>query len=299
MLLGAHMSVAGGVFNAPVRGKSVGCDTIQIFVKNANRWVGKVMTDEDVEKFQEARKESGIDPIFAHNAYLINLASPDDALYKRSMDGMLDELERSERLKLPFIVIHPGAHVGSGEEAGLKRIAAALNALFEKTKGYKVKIALETTAGQKSSLGHRFEQIAALLEAIRDKKRVCVCFDTCHSFAAGYDIRTKKTYEATFAEFDRVIGLKWISAFHLNDAMKELGSRVDRHTHIGEGHIGVSGFRLLMNDERFAEVPMVLETPKGPEMAEDVKNLKVLRGLIKKKPGSTAASRGKRKDDRK
>jgi len=283
MLLGAHMSIAGGVFNAPLRGKSIGCDTIQIFVKNANQWFGKEITDEEVEKFSEAKKETGIDPIFSHNSYLINLASPDDALYEKSTSSMLDELERSERLRLPFIVMHPGAHVGSGEEAGLKRIAAAINTLFQKTKGYKVKIALETTAGQKSSLGCKFEHMAFLIEAIKDRKRVCVCYDTCHTFAAGYDLRTKKAYEATFAEFDKVVGLERISAFHLNDSVDELGSRIDRHAHIGQGRIGLEGFRLLLNDGRFAKTPMILETPKGPDMAEDVTNLKVLRGLVKKR----------------
>jgi len=277
------MSIAGGVFNAPLRGKSIGCDTIQMFVKNANRWVGKVLSDEEADQFREAKKDTGIDPIFSHNSYLINLASPDDALYKKSMDAMLDELERSERLRLPFIVIHPGAHVGSGEEAGLKRIAAALNTLFKKTKGYTVAIALETTAGQKSNLGYRFEHLAALIEAIGDRKRVWVCYDTCHTFAAGYDLRTKKAYEATVREFDKVVGLKRIGAFHLNDSVNDLGSRIDRHAHIGQGYIGLDGFRLLMNDERFVSIPMVLETPKGPDMAEDIMNLTALRGLTKKR----------------
>lgn len=283
MPLGAHMSIAGGVFNAPVRGKSVGCDTIQIFVKNANRWVGKVITDEEVEQFRQAREETGIDPVFSHNSYLINLASPDDALYQKSIGAMLDELERSERLGLPFLVIHPGAHVGSGEDAGLKRIASGINTLLQKTKGYEVKVALETTAGMKSSLGCKFEHLATLIEAIKDKNRVCVCYDTCHTFAAGYDLRTKKAYEATFKEFDKVVGLNRLCAFHLNDSVKELGSNIDRHAHIGQGYIGESGFRLLMNDDRFEKIPMVLETPKGPDMKEDVMNLKVLRGLIKKK----------------
>lgn len=283
MLLGAHMSIAGGVFNAPTRGKSIGCDTIQIFVKNANQWVGKPISDEEAEKFYETKKETGIDPIFSHNSYLINLASPDDALYEKSLNAMLDELDRSEKLKLPFLVIHPGSHVGSGEGAGLKRIAEALNILLAKTKGYKVKIALETTAGQKSNLGHKFEHLAYLIKAVKDKKRVCVCYDTCHTFAAGYDLRTKKAYDATFNEFDGLVGLARICAFHLNDSVKELGSNIDRHAHIGQGHIGEEGFRLLVNDERFANIPMVLETPKGPDMAEDVMNLKVLRGLTQKK----------------
>jgi deoxyribonuclease-4 len=283
MLLGAHMSIAGGVFNAPVRGKSIGCDTIQIFVKNANQWVGKVITDGEVKQFRQAKEETGIDPIFSHNSYLINLASPDDALYRKSLDAMLDELERSEKLGLPFLVMHPGAHVGSGEEAGLRRIASGINELFQRTKGYKVKIALETTAGMKSNLGYKFEHLAALIQAIKDRKRVCVCYDTCHTFAAGYDLRTKKAYDATFKEFDKVVGLDRLCAFHLNDSVKELGSNMDRHAHIGQGHIGESGFRLLMNDDRFAEIPMVLETPKGPDMAEDVMNLSVLRAFIRKK----------------
>jgi deoxyribonuclease-4 len=277
------MSIAGGAFNAPTRGKSAGCDTIQIFVKNANQWVGKPISDEDAEKFQETKKETGIDPVFSHNSYLINLASPDDALYEKSANAMLDELERSEKLKLPFLVIHPGSHVGSGEEAGLKRIAEALNSLLAKTKGYRVKIALETTAGQKSNLGSKFEHLSYLIDAVKDKKRLCVCYDTCHTFAAGYDLRTKKAYEATFKEFDSVVGLDRLCAFHLNDAVKELGSNIDRHAHIGQGHIGEEGFRLLLNDERFENIPMVLETPKGPDMAEDVMNLKVLRGLIRQK----------------
>jgi len=283
MLLGAHMSIAGGVFNAPLRGKSIRCDTIQIFVKNANRWVGKVITNEDAEKFRQAKSDTGIDPIFSHNSYLINLGSPDDALYQKSVDAMLDELERSEKLNLPFIVMHSGSHVGSGEVAGLKRIAAAINILFQKTKGYKVKIALETTAGQKSNLGYTFEHLAAVIAGIKVKSRICVCYDTCHTFAAGYDLRTKKAYAATFAEFDKLVGLDRLSAFHLNDSVNELGSRIDRHAHIGQGHIGRSGFRLLLNDERFAAIPMVLETPKDPEMANDIMNLKVLRSLIKKR----------------
>jgi deoxyribonuclease-4 len=276
------MSIAGGVFNAPLLGKSIGCDTVQIFVKNANRWVGKAISEEEAEKFREAKKETGIDPIFSHNSYLINLGSPDDALYEKSVDAMRDELERSEKLNLPFIVMHPGAHVGSGEKAGLKRIATGINTLFGKTKGYKVGIALETTAGQKSNLGYRFEHLAALIEDIKDKKRISVCYDTCHTFAAGYDLRTKKAYEATLAEFDRVVGLSRISAFHLNDSVNEAGSHIDRHAHIGQGRIGLGGFRLLLNDERFANIPMVLETPKDPEMANDIMNLKVLRGLIRK-----------------
>ncbi len=283
MLLGAHMSIAGGVFNAPVRGHSVGCDTIQIFVKNANRWLGKVITDEEVAQFRQAKRETGIEPVFSHNSYLINLASPDDALYEKSIGAMLDEMERSERLGLPFLVMHPGAHVGSGEQAGLRRISHALNVLLQRTKDYRVKIAVETTAGMRSNLGYTFEQLAYLIGAVRQKKRVCVCYDTCHTFAAGYDLRTKKAYETTFREFEKVVGLNRLCAFHLNDSVGELGSRLDRHAHIGQGYIGESGFRLLMNDDRFEKIPMVLETPKGPDMAEDVINLKLLRTLRKNK----------------
>jgi len=281
-VLGAHMSIAGGLYNAPRRGKSIACDTIQLFTKSSNRWKAKPLTEDDRNKFLQCLKETGIEPAFAHNSYLINLASPDAGLARKSFQSMREELDRAEFLKMPFIVIHPGAHTGDGEQKGLRRIANSLKKLIEQTLGYKAGIALETTAGQGTSLGSSFEQLAWLIEEV-GSERIVVCYDTCHTFAAGYDIRTKSAYTETFEKFDDIIGLKKLAAFHINDSLKELGSRIDRHQHIGKGHIGLAGFKNLLNDPRFAGIPMVLETPKGPEMAEDVENLKVLRDLIKKK----------------
>ena len=281
-MLGAHMSIAGGVFNAPLRGKTVGCNTIQLFTKNSNQWKAKPITEDDRRQFLENLNETGINPAFTHNSYLINLGSPDDELASKSYKSMWEELDRTEFLEMPLIVIHPGSHTGSGEQEGLKRIAGSLKKLLRETGGYKVKIALETTAGQGTSLGCCFEHLAWLLDKI-GSDRVVVCYDTCHTFAAGYDIRTKSACKETFDKFDQIIGLKKLAAFHLNDSLKEFGSRIDRHQHIGKGHIGLAGFRNLLNDPRFDAVPMVLETPKGPEMKEDLENLKTLRSLIKKK----------------
>jgi deoxyribonuclease-4 len=219
----------------------------------------------------------------AHNSYLINLASPDNDLYKKSIDAMLIEIERAEALGLPYIIMHPGAHVGSGDDTGLARIADSLNLLFERTKGYRVSLLLETTAGQGTVLGHRFEHIAEIIDKINYSKRVGVCLDTCHSYVAGYDI--KKRYDAVFNEFDKIIGLKRLKAFHLNDTLKVLGSRVDRHWHIGKGKLGLETFERLLRDERFKELPMILETPKGMDEDGndmDVVNLGILRKLRRK-----------------
>ncbi len=282
MLLGAHMSISGGIFNAPIRGESIGCDTIQIFTKNANQWKAKTLTDDEIKKFQDEKKRTGIHPIFGHDGYLINIAAPSGETYAKSMVSLLEEVERAERLSLPYLVMHPGSHLGSGEEEGLKKIASSINEIHKKTKGYKVKITVETTAGQGSNLGYRFEQIARIMDMVKESERLAVCYDTCHTFAAGYDIRDKKAYKKTFDEFDEVIGLDRLAVFHLNDSKRELASRIDRHEHIGKGCIGLEAFRILLNDKRFAKIPMVLETPKGPDMAEDIENLEVLRSLIKK-----------------
>lgn len=281
LLIGAHMSISGGVFNAILTGEELGCTTIQIFTKNNNQWKAKELSQAEVDEFFQNQKRTKISPIVGHNGYLINLASPKDDIFARSMQSMLVEFQRAERLGLPYLVMHPGSHLATGEKQGLKKIAGAINWLHQKTKGYKVKICLETTAGQGSTLGHKFEQLAEIIEMVKENQRVGVCYDTCHTFAAGYDIRTKKAYQNTFREFDRVIGLSRLKAMHLNDAMKDLGSRVDRHTHIGEGKIGMEGFRLLMNDKRWKKIPKILETPKEGGTAKDIKNLSVLRGLAK------------------
>lgn len=280
MLLGAHMSIAGGVDKSLALGKKVGCDTIQIFTKSSNQWKAKPLSDEVVDSFHKERKETGIDLVVAHDSYLINLASPDNALWKKSIDAFLVEMERCERLGIPYLNTHPGSHMGGGEKEGLKRISRAIDIIHSKTKGYKTSIALETTAGQGTNLGYRFEQLAEIIRLTKRSQLLSVCFDTCHSFAAGYELRDKKNFNKTFAEFDRVIGLKRLKLFHLNDSLKSLGSRVDRHQHIGQGEMGLEPFRLLLNDPRFKKVPMYLETPKGPNYQEDVKNLKTLRDLV-------------------
>jgi deoxyribonuclease-4 len=279
-LLGAHMSIAGGVGNALLDGKKVDCDAIQIFTKSSRQWAAKPYTKEEIEQFEINRKETGIATIIAHDSYLLNLGSPETALRNRSVAAFIDELERCETLGVSNLVAHPGSHVGAGEAEGIKTIAKSLDEVHTACPGYNVKITLEITAGQGSNLGYRFEQIGAIIDATKQSERLRVCFDTEHAFAAGYDIRTKDGYERTFTEFDEAIGIKLLAAFHLNDSKKEFNSRVDRHEHIGKGFIGVEAFRLLMNDTRFWGLPMCLETPKGPELKEDRENLALLRSLL-------------------
>jgi deoxyribonuclease-4 len=281
-LLGAHMSIAGGVDKSLLLGKTINCDAIQIFTKSSRQWAAKPYTKEEIELFEINRKETGIVTVIAHDSYLLNLGSPDRALRKRSIAAFIDELERCEILGVSNLVAHPGSHVGTGEDEGIKTIARSLNEVHTACPGYKVKVTLEITAGQGSNLGYRFEQIARIVDATKESDRLRVCFDTEHAFAAGYDIRTKEGYERTFMEFDEQIGIERLAAFHLNDSKKEFNSRVDRHEHIGKGHIGVEAFRLLLNDKRFWGLPMCLETPKGPDLAEDHENLTLLKSLIGK-----------------
>jgi deoxyribonuclease-4 len=280
LLLGAHESIAGGVENALTRGQEVGCDTIQIFVKTPNRWASKPIADENAVAFQEAVAQTGIWPVFAHGLYLVNLATPDDTLWHKSLAALTDDLERCEQLGLPGLVIHPGSHMGSGEEAGLARIVAALDEVHKRLPGAGVQVWLEVTAGQGDHLGYTFDQIRVMLEGVREPQRLGVCFDTAHAFAAGHELRTRDGYEATWSEFDERLGLDRLQAIHLNDSKKELGSRVDRHEHIGQGLLGLEPFRFLLNDPRFRGIPMTLETDKGPDLAEDKKNLEVLRSLV-------------------
>jgi deoxyribonuclease-4 len=281
-LLGAHMSIAGGVDKSLLLGKTVDCAAIQIFTKSSRQWAAKPYTKEEIELFEFNRKETGIKTVIAHDSYLLNLGSPDLALRKRSITAFIDELERCQILGVSNLVAHPGSHVGAGEDEGIKTIARSLDEVHTACPGYNVKVTLEITAGQGSNLGYRFEQIAYIIDATKESDRLRVCFDTEHAFAAGYDIRTKEGYERTFAEFNETIGLDVLAAFHLNDSKREFNSRVDRHEHIGKGHIGVEAFRFLVNDKRFWGLPMCLETPKGPELAEDRENLNLLRSLISK-----------------
>lgn len=279
-LLGAHMSIAGGVGNAFIEGKKVDCEAIQIFTKSSRQWASKPYTKEEIEQFHINRKETGIGAVIAHDSYLLNMGSPDAALRQRSVAAFVDELERCEVLQVTNLIAHPGAHVGAGELDGIKTIAKSLDEVHRACPGYRTRITLEITAGQGSNLGYRFEQIGNMIDATKENDRLRVCFDTEHAFAAGYDLRTKEGYERTFSEFDEVIGIDRLAAFHLNDSKKEFNSRVDRHEHIGKGFIGVEAFRLLMNDRRFWGLPMCLETPKGPDLKEDRENLELLRSLI-------------------
>jgi deoxyribonuclease IV len=279
LLAGAHMSIAGGMHRAFERGLKAGCRTIQVFLKNSNQWKAKPLTEQDRELFRDAQKQSGIRPVMAHDSYLINLASPDKSLWKKSIDAFIEEMERANFLGIPYLIMHPGAHVGAGVEAGIARISDALKRALEIVEP-PVAVLLENTAGQGSSIGCSFEHLAAIIEKIPDSNRVGVCLDTCHLFAAGYDIRTEKGYETTMRDFDRLVGVRKIRAFHVNDSKKDLGSHVDRHAHIGEGCIGLEGFRRLINDRRFARIPKILETPKGPDLAEDIMNLTILKKLL-------------------
>ncbi len=282
MLLGAHMSISGGVDKSLPMGKKVGCDTIQIFTKSSNQWKAKPLGEEEIAHFIKNKTETGIDLVVAHDSYLINLGSPDDTLWRKSVDAFIIEMERCEKLNIPYLNTHPGSHMGAGEKEGLKRIAKAIDIIHSKTKGFKTRIALEITAGQGTNLGYTFDQIAQIMKIAKHGDLLCVCFDTCHAFAAGYELRNRKSFKKTFEDFDRIIGLDRLKVFHLNDSLKGLGSRVDRHQHIGEGELGLEAFRLLLNDRRLNNIPMYLETPKGPDCREDMKNLKILRSLIKK-----------------
>ncbi len=283
MLLGAHMSIAGGVYNAPLHGEKATCDVVQIFTKNNNQWRAKTLSDGEVERFFEEQKKTGVKVVCAHDSYLINLASPDETIFDKSFEAFKIELERCEVLKVPNLVMHPGSHVGSGEEAGINRIAGAFNRIFEQLPDNKTTVCLETTAGQGTNLGYTFEQLAAIIERVEDKNRMGVCLDTCHVFAAGYPMQEEKDFKAMVRDFNKIIGLKRLQVVHMNDSKKPLGSKVDRHEHIGKGELGLEPFRHLLNDRRFNRVPKILETPKGPDLKEDIENLRVLRSLIEEK----------------
>lgn len=279
--LGAHQSIAGGTPLAVERGLSTGCRTVQIFVKNNSRWVGKEIRDDEAGTFRRAVRKAALAHVAAHTSYLINLASPFRALRRQSIGSLVDEVVRCQRLGIRDLVLHPGSHGGEGEATGIARIAASLDEVFRRTGGARVRILLETAAGQGSAVGHRFEHLRDLLGAVRESARVGVCFDTCHVHAAGYDLVSAEGYEATIADLRRTVGLSRLRAIHVNDSKNPRGARVDRHEHIGRGAIGRPGFRNLMADPRLARIPKFLETPKDDSLDWDRRNLAALRELAR------------------
>jgi deoxyribonuclease IV len=286
-ILGAHQSIAGGYYRAAELARQCGCDCVQLFSKNNNQWRAKELTDDDATRFQTALHEAKLAHPLVHDSYLINLAAPDEGLWQRSVEAYAIELRRAARLRIPYVVTHPGSFTTSSEEAGLARIVKALDEVHGQTRGLAAKTLLENTAGQGSNLGWRFEHLAAILDGVKDPERLGVCIDTCHLFAAGYPISTTKDYKATMRKLDRIVGLKLVKAVHLNDSKREFGSRVDRHEHIGQGKIGLDAFRMLLNDPRFQQTPMYLETPKEEDgynqgLKLDAMNLATLRRLVEK-----------------
>ena len=280
ILLGAHMSIGGGVHRAIERARSINCTAMQIFVKNNMQWFARPLQREEISAFLDHAQRAELHFAFAHANYLINLAATNPQFHANSLRALSEELVRADQLELPFLVLHPGAHLGAGEEAGLARIVESIDRVFAGLPKIKTRIALETTAGQGSCLGHRFEHLARIIANVREPERLCVCLDTAHVFAAGYELATEKLTKRMFAEFDRIVGLERLVALHLNDSKTARGSRVDRHEHIGKGQIGLEAFRFIIRDRRFRKIPKVLETPKGKELKEDVENMQTLRSLL-------------------
>jgi len=278
MILGAHVSIAGGVQNAPLNAQKIGCDAIQMFAKNQTQWKAKPYTEENISGFKANYKATGLKGVVIHDSYLINLCATDNNKLRMSVDAFVDELERAESLGVLYVVTHPGSHLGKGEDYGIAKIAESLDEIHERCAGFKVMTLLETTAGQGTNLGYKFEHLAGMRDKVKEKHRVGICIDTCHMYSAGYDIKAKEGYGDTWKQFGDVIGLENLKAAHLNDSKKDFGSRVDRHEELGEGTLGLDPFRWLVNDERFADLPGLLETPG--ELEDFKRNLQRLRSLI-------------------
>jgi deoxyribonuclease-4 len=277
------MSISGGLHRAVERAGQVEATALQLFVKSSRQWNAKPLEDTAIRRFRGELARSGLGPFtLAHASYLINLASPDDSVWRRSIRGFRAELERCDQLSIPYLVVHPGAHVGSGERAGLSRVVRALDRVLDDGARGEVVVLLETTAGQGSNLGYRFEQLGWILDRTGSRERLGLCLDTCHVVAAGYALDSSPAFEKTLAELEHYVGLSRLKAVHLNDSKFGLGSRKDRHEHIGRGSVGLAGCRRLLSDPRTRELPMVLETPKGQDLAEDRQNLATLRGLIRR-----------------
>ncbi|MCB1126515.1 MAG: deoxyribonuclease IV [Verrucomicrobiae bacterium] len=280
MKLGAHMPTKGGVWRALERGAELGCEVVQLFVKNNMQWFGRPYQPMDLASYANALAGASFSAVFAHAGYLINLAAPPSANRDKSLKSLTQELHLAATLGLPFVVLHPGAHLGSGDENGIRQVIAGLDEVLAATRNLPVRIALENTAGQGTCLGHRIAHLAAILDGVRSAHRLGVCLDTAHFFEAGYDLRAPAGWDAAIDEVDRRIGVNQVLAIHLNDSKTELGSRVDRHAGIGQGHLGTEAFRAIVNDARFADTPGCLETPKSEDLHEDVENLALLRSLM-------------------
>jgi len=286
--IGCHISIAGGIDNSVVRAVESGCNTMQIFSKNASTWREKILKKDEVENFRENLKNSNINPVFIHTSYLVNLASPSDELYFKSINAFIEEMKRADLLlPVPYLIIHPGAHTGAGEEYGIQRIIRALNIILEKSADLNLKtmILLEDTAGSGTHLGYTFYQLKRMVEEAKDRDRIGICFDTCHAFAAGYDLSHQEGVEQTLEEINKCLGLEQLKVIHLNDSKFPLGSRKDRHMHIGKGYIGLEGFRVLVNHKYLKELPFILETPKNDEK-DDLKNIDLVKSLIAPGDGS-------------
>lgn len=288
MNIGCHVSIAGGIDNSVVRAEELGCNTMQIFSKNASTWREKILKEDEVESFRGNLKNSNINPVFIHTSYLINLASPSDELYFKSINAFLEEMKRADLLLPdPYLIIHPGAHTGAGEEYGIQRIIRALNIILEKSadSNLKTMILLEDTAGSGTHLGYAFSQLRRMIEGAKDRKRIGMCFDTCHAFSAGYDLSHQEGVEQTLEEIEKYVGLERLKVIHLNDSKFPLGSRKDRHMHIGKGYIGLEGFRVLVNHKCLKDLPFILETPKNDEK-DDIKNIDLVKSLVAPGDGS-------------
>lgn len=275
------MSIAGGVDKAFARAEGIKATALQIFTKSNRQWKAKLLKDDEVERYHKQQAETGF-PVICHASYLINLGSPKEEVWEKSVSALVIELERCERLKIPYLVLHPGAHMKKGVEAGIAKVVQGLDKVHRSLPNHQVKIALEITAGQGTALGAKFEEFSEILAQCEEAERLAICFDTCHALAAGYEFRTPESYAAMFTEFDQMIGLERLTVFHVNDSERDLGSHVDRHAHIGEGCIGLEPFGYFLNDPRFKKLPFLLETPKDDDPGDDIRNLDKLRGLIKK-----------------
>jgi len=276
-VIGAHVSISGGFYKAIEEGESIGCTAIQIFTKSNRQWASKAISQEDAYAFLDAQKKSSIRIVVAHASYLINLGSNNLEVQQKSLTALIEEIKRCHKLQIPYLVLHPGTAQKEKIKETISQTGKLINQTLEQTKDCSVSILLETMAGQGTSIASSFEELAMMIEQINDKNRIGVCFDTCHVFAAGYDLRTKENYTKTFQAFNRIIGLNYLKLFHINDSKKELGSRVDRHENIGQGAIGLNAFSLIMNDPQFKKIPKIIETPVGENELEDhLRNIQIL-----------------------